>query len=73
MIGEFCDYCENRETQHCDAYIVCYRGIYELVCGEEGMENMLDRLSDFDGIWSDDIMVFRYQDEIDNKTKFGRG
>ena len=68
MIAEHCDYCENKGA-NCDAYIVCYRGMYELACGEEGMENLLDRIWDFDRVPPDEVMVFKSWDELGKRRE----
>ena len=68
MIGEYCDRCENNNGS-CEAYIACYRGIYELACGDEGIENLLDRIWDFDGVPPDEVMVFKAWDELSKQRE----
>lgn len=52
-------------------YVICYfdrklkLNIWELISGEDAMQNRVSELCDDEGLEPDDIMVFNADDEIE--------
>ena len=57
------------DNDFCGGFVVCNNkdGTWEVVCGEDTMQCRVGEIMEQTGLGSDEIFVFRVEDEIDNE------